>query len=227
VRYLVLASDYDGTLARHGKVSEQTIEALERVVASGRKLLLVTGRRLQDVQRAFSRTDLFSCIVAEDGAVLYFPASSTEKLLGEAPPERFIQALQERGVEPVVVGRVIVATLHPYETTVLEVIRELGIERQIIFNKGNVMVLPSGVNKGSGVAAALQELEIEPHQVVSVGDAENDHSFLAQSGFAVAVGNALPALKEQADYVTKAENGEGVRELIELLLTDNLPKKEV
>jgi len=41
------------------------------------------------------------------------------------------------------------------ETTVLELIREMSLELQIIFNKNAVMILPSGVNKGSGVLAAL------------------------------------------------------------------------
>ena len=71
MRYLALACDYDGTLARDGKVNQQTIDALERVVASGRKLLLVTGRLLEDLQSAFSRLELFAYVVAENGAVLW------------------------------------------------------------------------------------------------------------------------------------------------------------
>lgn len=224
MHYTVLASDYDGTLARNGRVSEQTIEALERFIASGRHVLLVTGRRMEDVRRDFSRLDLFTYIVAEDGAVLYHPASATETPLGEPPPAQFIRALHESGATPIVVGRVIVATVQPYETIVLEKIREFGLERQIIFNKGSVMVLPTGINKGVGVTAALRELGIEPRLAVGVGDAENDHSLLAACGFAAAVNNALPALKEQADSITRGEDGEGIRELIELILADKLAK---
>ena len=43
------------------------------------------------------------------------------------------------------------ATWEPHEKTVLEVIRDLGLEFQMIFNKGAVMVLPAGVNKSSGL----------------------------------------------------------------------------
>ena len=222
MHYLALASDYDGTLAKDGVVSPQTIAALERVLASGRKLLLVTGRLLEDLQQAFPRLDLFTYIVAENGALLYHPADSTEKLLGEAPPRQFLQALEERGVTPLVTGRVIVATLHPHETTVVDVIGKLGLELQVIFNKGAVMILPTGVNKGTGLSAALNELKLSAQNVVGVGDAENDHSFLSLCGFSVAVSNALPALKEQADYTTKADHGSGVTELIEHLLVDDL-----
>jgi HAD superfamily hydrolase (TIGR01484 family) len=222
MHYLALACDYDGTLAKDGVVNPQTIDALERLRASGRKLLLVTGRLLEDLQQAFPRLDLFAYVVAENGALLFNPASSTEKLLGEAPPSQFLQALHERGVTPLVTGRVIVATLHPYETTVVELIGKLGLELQVIFNKGAVMILPAGVNKGTGLTTALRELNLSPRNVVGIGDAENDHSFLTLCGFSVAVANALPALKAQADYTTSAERGDGVTELIEQLLADDL-----
>ena len=98
MHYLALASDYDGTLAKDGRVSQHTITALERVVASSRQLLLVTGRMVQDLQHVFPRLDLFTYVVAENGAMLYQPASSAEKVLGEAPPESFIQPLHDRGL---------------------------------------------------------------------------------------------------------------------------------
>jgi HAD superfamily hydrolase (TIGR01484 family) len=85
MRYLTLACDYDGTIARHGTVDPPTISALERVKQSGRKLLLVTGRELEDLQRVFDRLDLFDLIVAENGALVYAPATKEMSLLGEAP----------------------------------------------------------------------------------------------------------------------------------------------
>jgi hydroxymethylpyrimidine pyrophosphatase-like HAD family hydrolase len=128
MRYLVLASDYDGTLATDGVVDEETVAALERLVASGRKLLLVTGRELDDLLDVFPQIHLSELVVAENGALLYWPASREEKLLAKPPPAAFVEALRKRGVGPISVGRVIVATWHPHETTVLEVIRDLGLE---------------------------------------------------------------------------------------------------
>ena len=52
----------------------------------------------------------------------------------------------------------------------LEAIRELGLELQIIFNKGAVMVLPAGVSKASGLEAALALLKLSPHNLVGIGD---------------------------------------------------------
>src|SRR5438067_9495945 len=118
MRFLALATDYDGTLATGGRADGVVLPALERLLASGRKLLLVTGRELPDLHRTFSRTDLFEWVVAENGALLYRPATREEKPLADPPPERFLQAVQRRGVQPVSVGRVIVATWHPHETQV-------------------------------------------------------------------------------------------------------------
>src|SRR4029453_7799249 len=71
------------------------------------------------------------------------------------------------------------------------------------FNKGALMLLPGGVTKGTGLAIALAALQLSSHNMVGIGDAENDHAFLALSECAVAVADAVPALRERADYVTR------------------------
>jgi hydroxymethylpyrimidine pyrophosphatase-like HAD family hydrolase len=222
MRYLALACDYDGTLAHDGRVNEATLVALERVRASGRTLILVTGRELEDLLSVFPAVPLFKRVVAENGALVYNPDTREERVLCDKIPDKFVQALQRRGVHPLGVGRVIVATRDAYQHAVLETIHQLGLELQVIFNKGAVMVLPTGINKAAGLAAALKELDLSPHNVVGVGDAENDHSFLALCECAVAVANALPMLKESADFVTDRDHGEGVIELIDALLAEDL-----
>ncbi|HVH86816.1 MAG TPA: HAD family hydrolase, partial [Terriglobales bacterium] len=221
MRYLALATDYDGTLASQGRVDRHTIVALEELRKSGRKLILVSGRELDDLLKVFPALDVFDYAVLENGALLYNPKTKEQKAIAEAPPQQFVQALRDRGV-PVSVGRSIVATWHPHETTVLEVIKELGLELHVIFNKGAVMVLPSSINKATGLAAALKELSLSEHNVVGIGDAENDHAFLTACECGVAVANALPALKERADIVTQQDHGAGVVAIIEQLLHDDL-----
>jgi hypothetical protein len=149
------AFDYDGTIAHDGRVDDDTVAALKRLKASGRRLLLVTGRQLPDLQRVFTAVDLFDIVVAENGALLFLPALGEERPLAAPPPPDFLAALARRGVAASV-GRCIVATWEPNETKVLDAIRELGLEWQIIFNKGAVMCLPAGVNKASGLGAALE-----------------------------------------------------------------------
>jgi HAD superfamily hydrolase (TIGR01484 family) len=222
LRYFCLISDYDGTLAHDSAAPPSTIEALKRVKASGRKLILATGRELPELLRVFPETSLFDLAVVENGALLYNPATQEKRLLAPPPPPSFVEELRRRGVTPLSVGESIVATWHPHETTVLAVIRDLGLELQVIFNKEAVMILPSGVNKGTGVRAALEELGLSLHNALGVGDAENDLAFLGICECGVAVDNALPSVKERADVVTKAARGAGVEEIIEQLLGDDL-----
>ena len=222
MRYLALATDFDGTLAHDGRVDEPTLKALERLRESGRKLILVTGRVLPELLETFPRTDLFDYVVAENGALIYRPETREERVIGERPPDAFVEALRARGVAPISVGRVIVATWVPHETAVLQVSHEMGLELQVIFNKDAVMVLPSGVNKATGLAAVLDELHLSPHNVVGVGDAENDHAFLSACEVAAAVDNALPMLKERADILTKGHHGAGVVELADQMKETDL-----
>jgi hydroxymethylpyrimidine pyrophosphatase-like HAD family hydrolase len=222
MQYLALASDFDGTLAQDGHVDEPTTAALRRLRASGRKVILVTGRELPELQSTFPDVALCDLVVAENGGLLYWPADGREQVLGEPPPEEFVSELARRNVRPYSVGRVIYASWRPHETVILETIQRMGLGYQIIFNKRAVMVLPPTVNKATGVAAALARLEIPAAQVVGVGDAENDHAFLEICGVAVAVDNALATVKQRCDLVTAGDHGRGVAELIDMLLEDDL-----
>ncbi len=222
MRFQVLACDYDGTVAGTGWIDDATASALKRCIASGRKLILVTGRELPDLLQVCAHTKLFDIIVAENGAVLYRPTTGLESMLSPPPSADFVAALRRRNVSPCTVGKVIVSTRQPHETTVLQTIRDLGLELQVVFNKGAVMVLPSGINKATGLAAAAKELGISLDTIVAVGDGENDHALLEDCALGVAVANAVPLLKAHADWVTDRESGAGVQQLIDRLIRDDL-----
>lgn len=221
MHFHALAVDYDGTLAEHGAVGLETLNALRRLRDTGRRLVLVTGREMEDLKHALPETALFDRIVAENGGVLCDPATGQERALAPPPPVAFVRRLMESRVEPISVGRTIVATWTPHEKTILNTIAELGLELQIIFNKGAVMVLPAGVNKATGLKAALDELELSPINVVGVGDAENDHAFLRMCGASAAVANAIPALKQASEIVLAGDHGAGVVELIDRVILED------
>lgn len=224
VRYLALATDYDGTLATHGHVDAATFAALARVRDSGRRVILVTGRRLEELLTVCPELDRFDYVVLENGGVLYDPRAREETDLARPPPEAFARRLRELGVDPLAEGRVVVATVVPHDLAMLQVIRELGLELQIVFNRSAVMALPPGANKASGMDHALRRLGLSSHEVLAVGDSANDHSFLERSECAVAVANAEPSIKEMAALTTRGEAGAGVVELIEELLENDLSR---
>lgn len=222
MRYTCVAFDYDGTLASDGRVPEDVLLALSKVKQTGRVLVLVTGRRLNELLKIFSHVTIFDLVICENGAVLYDPLTKVVKLLAEPPALEFINNLRARGIDNLEIGQVVVATWHPHETIAIEVIQEMGLDLHITFNKGAVMILPPEINKGSGLRAAISELNISSHNTLSVGDAENDLAMFAASECSAAVANALPNVKSHASITTRADHGEGVIELLNRLLETDL-----
>jgi hydroxymethylpyrimidine pyrophosphatase-like HAD family hydrolase len=210
-------------LADDGRVVPETVDVLRRARTSGRKLILITGRAVDDLQTVFSELSLFDLVVAENGALLFDPALGSEEPLCAFPPASFLRLLQERGV-PFTVGKHVVATIRPHEIDILELVKQMKLDLDIAFNRESVMVLPSGIDKGTGLTAALARLGIAPAEVVGIGDAENDLPFLRLCGCSVAVANAIDSLKEQVDLVTRADYGAGAKEVIDRVVAGaNLP----
>ena len=224
LRVRALACDYDGTIATDGLVGPPVLETLQEFRRSGRDLVLVTGRTLEHLQSVFPDVRLFSRLVLENGAVVLHPETGEIDELAARPSEEFVRRLRQRGVSPLHVGRVVVASREPHETAMRETIRELGLGVHLEFNRDSIMALPSGVTKASGLDAALRQLKVPWEEVVGVGDAQNDEAFLKRCGWSIAVANALPALKSSVDVVTRLPEGAGVVELVRRRLS-GVPKE--
>lgn len=216
--YAALATDYDGTIARDGAVDGPTLAALARLRAAGWCLVLATGRELDELRGLLPGLALFDRVVAENGAVLHVPATGAVRLLAPPPPPAFAARLAAAGVAPLHAGRVVIATWEAHEARVHAAIRASGLDLHTVRNKGALMILPGGTDKGRGTAEALRELGVGAADCVGVGDAENDLALFALCGLPVAVANAPPAVKRAAAFVTRGECGGGVAELVERLL---------
>ncbi len=224
MRYLALATDYDGTLASQGQADAAALSAVERLRLSGRRVVLLTGRRVDDLLAVFSHTRLFDYVVAENGAVLYDPRTREQTCLGKPPSEEFLQRVRELTGDSIARGKVVVSTCLSNQVAMLQAIQETGQELQIIFNRDAVMVLPSGINKAGGLEYALRKLGLSRHEAIGIGDAQNDHSFLEYCECAVAVANALPSIRQLVAFTTSGEAGRGVAELIEELIANDLSR---
>ena len=85
------------------------------------------------------------------------------------------------------------------------------------------MLLPAGVSKGSGVQQALRVLGLSPHDVLALGDAENDMPLFDACGFSGCPGDSLPAVLERVDWVFPGVHGAGIAAAItEQILPDRL-----
>lgn len=78
-----------------------------------------------------------------------------------------------------------------------------------------VEILPHGASKGDGVRRLLEELNIDPQNMLAIGDGENDIEMLQMAGIGVAMGNAMPSARAAADYITTTNDEDGVAAAIE------------
>jgi HAD superfamily hydrolase (TIGR01484 family) len=222
MRFRLLACDYDRTVALKGVLVESSRRALREVSGTGRKLVLVTGRTLEELLNVFDDLDLFNLVVVENGGVLYNPRTREERALASSVRPELLAGLRRHEVEPLIVGRVVVSTAAENEATLMRVISETGLDLTVAINRDSIMVLPPEVDKGFGLRAALDELGEAASHVVAVGDGENDIALLEAAGVAVAVENAVEELKQRADIVLTAPGIEGIRELCTSLARHDL-----
>lgn len=211
--FRAVAVDFDGTLAEGSRPAGEVLDAVAAARADGRAVVLVTGRIMSELRHGFPDVlDWFDLVVAENGAVVLGPQG--ERLLADPVDPALEDALVRRGV-PVRCGEVLLACDAAHDVEVLEEIRRLGLDHQLVHNRAALMVLPAGVTKGAGLVEALGDLGISRHNTVAVGDAENDHGMLATCEVGVAVGNAVASLKHHADVVLEEHDGRGVRALLQ------------
>lgn len=222
---IVLASDLDGTLAEEGKVSNETWKTLKQAKIAGITIILVTGRTLDSFVAEGPFAELCEAIVAENGAVVYFPRRETITLpYGRLDP-RVLQRLEMMNV-PLERGMVIAATVVPHDEAILKALRDSKSSANVEYNRDSVMLLPPGATKGTGLRYALTELGYSLHNVVACGDAENDRSLFEAVELGVAVANAQPTLKAMADTVLDKPRGEGVQALLLDLLDGRTPYRQ-
>lgn len=208
----LVAIDYDGTLTVSKRPSDGVLAAVARARADGLAVVLVSGRIRDELVVDFPDVaDHFDALVLENGAQVDI---GTRHLTTAPPIDAAVsEALTARLIEHRS-GNVIVAAAVADEHSIVDELNRLGLECRLIHNRTELMVLPSGVNKGLGLEAVLGHLGISPHDTVAVGDAENDHSLLAAAELGVAVANAVDSLQASADLVLDAANGSGIVELL-------------
>jgi hydroxymethylpyrimidine pyrophosphatase-like HAD family hydrolase len=212
----VIALDYDGTIARGDVLDPSVRDAIAAARTRGVVVLLVTGRILDELRRVAGDLHFVDGVVAENGAVLHFPASGRTSALAPPVPEPFVAELRRRGV-PFAVGRCLVDADAREAPVLLEVIRTLELPLVLIFNCGRVMTAPQGVSKATGLRVILETLRLSARNTVAIGDAENDHELLRLAEVGVAVAWGSKALQAAADVVLEGNGPAAVGQYIQML----------
>lgn len=78
----------------------------------------------------------------------------------------------------------------------------------------NIELMPLDVDKGSGIRDLAELYGIPMEEVMAIGDQDNDLPMLRAAGWGVAMDNAKPDIKAEADAVTASNNEDGVARAI-------------
>ena len=78
-----------------------------------------------------------------------------------------------------------------------------------------VEVFSSEASKGNALCALQEYLGITREETATIGDGENDLSMFRGAGLKIAMGNAVPLLKEKSDCITSSNDQDGVAKAVE------------
>ena len=98
-----------------------------------------------------------------------------------------------------------------------EVLQILSEHPEITFLSGgyhNLEFTKAGVTKGNGLRLLCSHLGVDIRETLACGDTQNDIDILKTAAIGVAMGNALPEVKEIADFVTRSNENSGVAHAI-------------
>lgn len=215
---VAVVSDYDRTLACESdgfRIKEEVARIINEF--SKKAVFIVASGREERVIKALAPTLQPSAWVLENGAKLivggktYFIKSdrwdeNRETIVKILERERIYYSLGE-----VIVYVNGVAARRP---DLERLLKDLG---DLEWNRQDLMVLPRGVNKGSGARKALELLGFKG-KVYAIGDSENDAKLFEIADVKVAVQNAIEQIKAIADYVLDEPNGKGVIKFLRALM---------
>lgn len=212
MKFSVLTLDYDGTIAREGKLDPNVRSAIDEARARGIVVVLVTGRILSDLRRVAGNLESFDAVVAENGAVLAFPGGWT-RVLSRPPSRAFLDELCLQKVR-FHMGDCVVEADAAAASRLLAAVQKVECPLVLAFNRSRVMLLPQGISKATGLREALDTLRLSLHNCIGIGDAENDYQLLDACEIGVAVSWGSKALREVADDVLHGKGPSDVADYI-------------
>lgn len=215
-RYKAVVCDVDGTITDSSKhIQAQGIEALRQARDSGAMVMLASGNVLPVAFGLSAFIGLDGPVIAENGGVVSY-RENIYRLHSCEIPERAFEHLQKEmpGVERLFTDNWRQTEVGLKRTNDLEQVRRTleGWDMEIEATGFAIHLMERGHSKMSGVRKVCELLNIGVEDVVAFGDADNDVKMLKECGFGIAVGNASPAAKAAADYVTLSKHAAGVAE---------------
>ena len=216
------AIDIDGTIADDtGRIDFEAAESLRILCDLGYKVIFVSGRTGWEVYMLAAYLGTTRIGVGENGGVVV-KSPIDFILLGDNS-----NALMAYDILSKKIGNVELKTTMPRMTEVVlkrtfdlslgkDVVNESGLPVKLVDSTFAYHVANKDVSKSVGLKVALKQLQIDPEEVIAVGDSDTDVSMFGYVGTSISVGNATEAAVKNSTYHAKALVGKGLVEAIQI-----------
>lgn len=190
-----IASDLDRTLTGPElRLDPAALARIDALRAAGIRVVIATGRRLDELE-AMGLDARADALVAENGALVRVAGAT------ETSDARFADRARAALADlagSFVWGSVLGSGPRHLAQEARARLARAGIPHGVEFNAEEVMLLPEGVDKASGLRRCLERLGIAPEACWAIGDGENDASMLRLVARGAAPANAVPTAREAA-----------------------------
>jgi len=212
----LVLSDYDRTFTDETlRVEPGLVDAIDRLKRDGVIFSIVSGRKYSFMFELYQKLNgTVDSFVAENGCIGYANGLKHFIARGEGR-EQMIERLKDLGV-PFDAGEVVVSVHRSFEPRVSRAIKGFPY-LHMVKNVDSLMILPGGVSKATGIKWLMGVYGLTPEEMACIGDAENDLEMRNLCAVMGAVSNALPAVKQESDYVCRHSFGCGLKEFLEYI----------
>jgi len=222
-----VAVDIDGTLTFvNRRLDIAGVGALQKAEDLGLPVVLATGNVLAFAETAAIMLGTSGPLIAEDGGIVYDPASGWERVFGDRVDAEHGLAVLERKFGPLQQTRSSKSRLtgislkHTIEAGAAEeLFRREGLNLVVVDLGLTIHLRSPNVNKGNALRKVASFLRVPLAEVAAIGNGLNDVEMLEVAGLSFAVANSDEAVKRVCTHVTSEPYGKGVAEAIEKILS--------
>ncbi len=220
----LFAVDIDGTITENGggRIHLDALGALRRLEADGHTVIYVTGRSSVEgfILAVFGGTTPFA--VGENGGCITSGPDTHTKIGSMSECMEAFEMIQED------IPEARQKHVFPRMTeVVLERTFDIDAARRLLAGRGSRVRLSDsqfayhvnspGVDKGAGLARAMQMLAVDPSDTIAIGDSATDIPMFDVAGTSVALGNASAEVRTEATMTVSSDSGYGVLEALDKL----------
>lgn len=244
--------DIDGTLLSHksGAMSVSTAECLKELQRKGIKIVICTGRFLEEMKQLPLGDISFDAYLTLNGQLCYdkdyqmfagtpIPESEVEVLVSMFETEKIpLLLIGKNGRVLNFVNQTVVDTQNATMGRIPEVGKYNGEpiyqicsyvpeeKKKLLksfldecditsWNETGIDIVAKGSGKDVGIQRCIDRMGLRRSEIIAFGDGENDIPMLKFAGIGVAMGNAEPAVKSGADYVTAGVDDDGIQKALQ------------